>query len=76
MYHGAATSFHFFPCIIWYYDADAENETKPDKIPSRGQVIIIFHMALLETVKTMKGDFELLNWDDFILNQIIIWNKK
>lgn len=47
-------------------DADAENETKQDKIPSRRQVIIILDMAQLETVKTKKGDFELLNCDDHI----------
>jgi rRNA small subunit pseudouridine methyltransferase Nep1 len=45
---------------------DSDNETE-SKISGEGrQVIVILDLATLETVKTKKGDFQLLNCDDHI----------
>jgi rRNA pseudouridine-1189 N-methylase Emg1 (Nep1/Mra1 family) len=45
---------------------ETHNEKIAENPGNSRQVIIILDMAQLETVKTKKGDFELLNCDDHI----------
>lgn len=46
-------------------DPSIDEEEESAKIQGR-KVIVILDMAQLETVKTKKGDFQLLNCDDHI----------
>lgn len=46
-------------------DSDSDEEGAPTPVGAK-QVIVILDIASLETVKTKKGDFQLLNCDDHI----------
>ena len=47
-------------------DVDSEDEEQIRLATKERKVIVILDMAQLETVKTKKGDYQLLNCDDHI----------
>ena len=47
--------------------SDDENDAETDSAPTSGQkIIVLLDLASLETVKTKRGDFQLLTCDDHI----------
>ncbi len=47
--------------------AEEQGETEAVNTPSNGrQIVVLLDKACLETVKTKKGDFQLLNCDDHV----------
>lgn len=48
-------------------DGDDDNDDKPTTVTRNGrELIVILDLASLETVKTKKGDYQLLNCDDHV----------